>query len=64
MNECAAAGAVPSLPQSRQVCDERRHPSLAAVIRVGLLEMVGIRRDVRPDASHEDGPAIDCLLGE
>src|SRR5262249_34305613 len=39
-------------------------PGCAAVSGKGLLEMAGIRRDVRDDEANKDGPAIECFLVE
>ena len=37
-------------------------PGLASVIRVGLLEVSRVRRDLRPDKSNIDSSALPQLL--
>src|SRR5882757_7739325 len=47
-----------------QVCNERRRPSLAAVIGVGFFEVMGVGRNVRPHATYQDRPVIERVRGE
>src|ERR1700677_2164421 len=47
-----------------EVCDEGGSPGCAAVIGVGLLVAVGVRRDVRPDTADQNGLAVEGVLGE
>src|ERR1700722_1734940 len=56
--------AVRSWSLSRQICNERRRPGLAAVRRVRFFKMVGIRGDIRPRSSYQDRPAVEAVLGE
>lgn len=50
------------LVRPRQVRDHVRFPRFSAIIGEGLREFVGIRRDARPNDSHQDGAAAERLL--
>src|SRR6187431_1431366 len=43
--------------------DPVHFPGLAAVGGEGLLEVAGVFRDVGNDETHQDGPAVEGLLG-
>ena len=49
---------------ARERCDESRPPSLATIIRVGLLVVMLIGSDARPEATNEDGFVMKRILGE